>query len=297
MLISSVTVFAGRGGGGGRGFEGGGARPAGEEHNFKGGFNSQAEAKEPSAGFNWGGADQFRDAGTGFGGANRNMNGANQWSAGDKNFDKNFNAQRDTSETINNGQGTVNRNVSGNWGDVNKTTTVDDGNIDRSTTVTGQNGQTRQYNTQTTFNDGSINRDTTVTGSNGQMRQYDTTINDPNFNGYRPGYYFNNGRYWAADGLAAATLYAAPLGLYAGWQVLTQPSYIDYPTYASYPVETAVEIALQKLGFFSGDPDGSAKSAAPAIAAYQQQNNLPVTGQITTNLLQQLGIQCQLPSN
>jgi peptidoglycan hydrolase-like protein with peptidoglycan-binding domain len=63
------------------------------------------------------------------------------------------------------------------------------------------------------------------------------------------------------------------------------------PPIATYPVETAVEVALQKLGLYTGPIDGNAASCAGAIEQYQMQNSMPVTGTITPELLTALGIQ------
>ena len=56
-------------------------------------------------------------------------------------------------------------------------------------------------------------------------------------------------------------------------------------------METAVEVALQKLGLYSGPIDGIAASCAGAIEQYQMQNGMAVTGTITPGLLAALGIQ------
>ncbi|MBU3666772.1 MAG: hypothetical protein FGM15_12980 [Chthoniobacterales bacterium] len=119
-------------------------------------------------------------------------------------------------------------------------------------------------------------------------KDYDTTVSGPG--GYRAGYIWQNGDYVAVN-CDPWVAYAAPFGAWAGWNIITQPDYVQYPVYASYPVETAVEVALQKLGLYSGPIDGNAASCASAIEQYQAQNNLPVTGNITPGLLTALGIQ------
>ena len=119
-------------------------------------------------------------------------------------------------------------------------------------------------------------------------KDYDTNVAGPD--GYRAGYVWQNGGYVAVD-CDPFVPYAAPFGVWAGWNVVTQPDYVQYPVYATYPVETAVEVALQKLGLYTGPIDGNAASCAGAIEQYQMQNGLPVTGTISPELLTALGIQ------
>ena len=119
-------------------------------------------------------------------------------------------------------------------------------------------------------------------------KDYDTTVAGPN--GYRAGYIWQNGDYVAVN-CDPFVPYAAPFGMWAGWNIVTQPEYVQYPVYATYPVETAVEVALQKLGLYTGPIDGNAQSCAGAIEQYQMQNGMPVTGTISPELLTALGIQ------
>jgi hypothetical protein len=119
-------------------------------------------------------------------------------------------------------------------------------------------------------------------------KDYDTTVAGPD--GYRAGYVWQNGDYVAVN-CDPFVPYAAPFGAWAGWNIVTQPEYVQYPVYATYPVETAVEVALQKLGLYTGPIDGNATSCAGAIEQYQMQNGMPVTGTITPDLLNALGIQ------
>jgi hypothetical protein len=119
-------------------------------------------------------------------------------------------------------------------------------------------------------------------------KDYDTTVAGPD--GYRSGYIWQNGDYVAVN-CDPFVAYAAPFGIWAGWNIITQPDYVQYPVYATYPVETAVEVALQKLGLYTGPIDGNAQSCAGAIEQYQMQNSMPVTGTISPELLTALGIQ------
>lgn len=119
-------------------------------------------------------------------------------------------------------------------------------------------------------------------------RDYDANVVGPD--GFRNGYVWQNGGYVAVD-LAPGAFYAAPFGPFAGWSVMTAPDYVQYPVYSTYPVETAVEVALQKLGLYNGPIDGLAASCAGAIEQYQMQNSMPVTGTISPELLTALGIQ------
>ena len=119
-------------------------------------------------------------------------------------------------------------------------------------------------------------------------QDYNTTVAGPQ--GYRSGYVWQNGDYVAVN-CDPFVPYAAPFGAWAGWNVVTQPDYIQYPVYSTYPVETAVEVALQKLGLYTGPIDGNAASCAGAIEQYQMQTEVPITGTITPELLNALGIQ------
>jgi len=119
-------------------------------------------------------------------------------------------------------------------------------------------------------------------------KDYDANVAGPD--GYRAGYVWQNGDYVAVN-CDPLVPYAAPFGVWAGWNIVTQPEYVQYPVYATYPVETAVEVALQKLGLYTGPIDGNATSCAGAIEQYQMQNGMPVTGTITPELLTALGIQ------
>jgi hypothetical protein len=123
----------------------------------------------------------------------------------------------------------------------------------------------------------------TVNGVN-----YDAAVVGPD--GFRNGYIWRNGDYVAVN-CGPWVPYVVPFGSWAGWSVVTQPDFVQYPVYSTYPVETAVEVALQKLGLYSGPIDGLATSCAGAIEQYQMQNGMPVTGTISPELLTALGIQ------
>ena len=118
-------------------------------------------------------------------------------------------------------------------------------------------------------------------------RDYDANIVGPD--GFRSGYVWQDGNYVAVN-LAPWAFYAAPYGPFAGWNVMTTPDCMEYPVYSTYPVETSVELALQKLGLYEGPIDGLAASCAGAIEQYQMQNSMPVTGTISPELLTALGI-------
>jgi hypothetical protein len=121
-------------------------------------------------------------------------------------------------------------------------------------------------------------------------KDYDATVEGPD--GYRAGYIWQEGGYVSVD-CDPFVPYAAPFGFWAGWSVVTQPEFVQYPVYASYPVQTAVQVALQKLGLYNGPINGNATSCAGAIEQYQMQNSMPVTGTISPELLTALGIEAR----
>jgi len=136
----------------------------------------------------------------------------------------------------------------------------------------------------------------TATGPNGGTVNRSATtwnggaVNGATWNGYRAGYVYTGGSYHQANIVVNKT-YVAPVGVYAGWTVVTQPYYVTYPAYATYPVEVAVQVQLQRQGYYNGPIDGSiGPKTQKAIAKYQSLNGLPVTGQINQALLKSLNI-------
>jgi len=130
-------------------------------------------------------------------------------------------------------------------------------------------------------------RNVNAQGANGGS--YSSTTE--RFTGYRPNTVYVNGGYRPAT-IEVNSFYAAPLGAYAGWNILTQPYYIAYPVYATYPVQTAVQVELTREGYYNGSIDGSVGPATTAaIRKYQVANDLVATGTINQALLVSLGIQ------
>jgi hypothetical protein len=110
------------------------------------------------------------------------------------------------------------------------------------------------------------------------------------WNGYRGGYVYRGGVYRPAN-IVVNTAYLAPIGVYAGWSVIARPYYITYPVYATYPVQVSVQVELQRRGYYGGPIDGDiGPQTQKAIAKFQSQNGLPVTGQINQALLKSLNI-------
>lgn len=110
------------------------------------------------------------------------------------------------------------------------------------------------------------------------------------WSGYRSGYVYTGGVYRQAN-VVVNRAYVAPVGVYAGWTIVTQPYYVAYPAYATYPVEISVQVQLQRLGYYGGPIDGDiGAQTQKAIAKYQADNGLPPTGQINQALLKSLKI-------
>jgi hypothetical protein len=193
-------------------------------------------------------------------------------------------ANRDDAPRFDESTGDVDVDRTGN--DVNISRDGNDVNVDR----------TGDDNYRVSDNNGSANVNVRSDGDGmdnvnvrtADGKDYDANVAGPD--GYRAGYVWQNGGYVTVN-CDPFIPYAAPFGVWAGWNIVTQPDYVQYPVYATYPVETAVEIALQKLGLYTGPIDGNASSCAGAIEQYQMQNGMPVTGTISPELLTALGIQ------
>ncbi len=154
-----------------------------------------------------------------------------------------------------------------------------------SRSATGPNGGT--YDASSTRVGPYGERSVNAQGANGGS--YSSTTE--RFNGYRPNTVYANGVYRPAN-VTVNSLYVAPLGAYAGWNILTQPYYVSYPVYATYPIETAVQVELTRRGYYSGSIDGSVGPAtSAAIRKYQVASDLVATGKINQALLVSLGIQ------
>jgi Putative peptidoglycan binding domain len=132
-------------------------------------------------------------------------------------------------------------------------------------------------------NGNTVNRSATWNNGGG-------TVYGGSFNGYRSGYVYTGGVYRPAT-ITVNSVYIAPVGVYAGWRVMTQPYYVTYPAYATCPVEVAVQVQLKRQGYYGGAIDGSVgPMTQQAIAKYQSLNGLPPTGQINKALLKSLHI-------
>jgi len=209
--------------------------------------------------------------------------------------DRDDSIQRDDNDVTFDGRDGNSGNV-----DVNR---EGDGNTDVDFGYDGKSGSAqvdREGDGQTTINatglDGKsgsadINRYgdgvTTVSGTGPDGRSYDAAVVGPD--GFRSGYIWRGGAYVPVD-IQPLMNYEVPFGTFAGWNIVNQESFIEYPCYASYPVETAVQVQLTGLGFYEGPIDGLLTSVAAAISSYQQANNLEVTGTISPSLLEALSI-------
>ncbi|MEI8340127.1 MAG: peptidoglycan-binding domain-containing protein [Verrucomicrobiota bacterium] len=111
----------------------------------------------------------------------------------------------------------------------------------------------------------------------------------PNWNQNRR-YYWNNHQYcwfnggWLnIDGGFWPSGYSYPYGYYS------TPVYQPY-SYAADTTIMNVQQSLARLGYYSGDVDGAfGPLTSAAIRRYQYDNGLPVTGRITSSLLNALG--------
>jgi hypothetical protein len=80
-------------------------------------------------------------------------------------------------------------------------------------------------------------------------------------------------------------------GPWVGLTLLAAPYYYDYRVFNRYPVEVAVQIELQREGYYDGPIDGVIGPATRnAISWYQRDYGLAVTGTINRATLRSLGI-------
>lgn len=114
------------------------------------------------------------------------------------------------------------------------------------------------------------------------------------FSGFRAGHVYVDG-YYKKVFVGPGAIYVAPLGKNAGMRVLTLPEYMQYASYASYPVEIAVGLALQREGICDSPLEGNTSELVKAVAKYQQRTGQLATGAITPGLLKSLAVQQTLP--
>lgn len=150
--------------------------------------------------------------------------------------------------------------------DVNRQVDVnrqgDEFNRDENVDVTGENGKSADVNVD---RDGWDDTNFNVTGPDGRTssatidregdgvanvqvhtaagKTYDAGVVGPD--GFRTGYIWRDGVYVPVN-ITPAIPYAVPFGPFLGWSIVTPPIFINYPVYATYPVETAVEVQLQQ---------------------------------------------------
>ena len=78
---------------------------------------------------------------------------------------------------------------------------------------------------------------------------------------------------------------------YAPYNDGDQPGYSDSGQSAANPAVSAIQSKLAKLGYYNGTIDGTAgDQTEAALARYQEDNNLSVTGTVDAATLQSLGI-------
>jgi hypothetical protein len=86
--------------------------------------------------------------------------------------------------------------------------------------------------------------------------------------------------------------YLVPGGIWLGFTLAAAPYYYDYPVFERYPVEVAVQIELQREGYYRGPIDGIiGRGSQQAIAEFQADNGLRPTGLIDRELLRELDIE------
>jgi hypothetical protein len=86
-----------------------------------------------------------------------------------------------------------------------------------------------------------------------------------------------------------------PYDYYPGYYADSEPYYYDNGVYSSTPMQdptvTAVQTELVQLGYFSGPADGIfGPTTRDAVAKYQIAKNLDVTGSLSPDTLQSLGL-------
>jgi peptidoglycan hydrolase-like protein with peptidoglycan-binding domain len=87
-----------------------------------------------------------------------------------------------------------------------------------------------------------------------------------------------------------------PYDYYPGYYADVEPEYYSAGVSSSVdrspdPNVTAVQSDLAKLGYYRGASDGLfGRATRDAVARYQSDQNLPVTGTLTTQTLQSLGV-------
>src|SRR5438067_2052500 len=95
-----------------------------------------------------------------------------------------------------------------------------------------------------------------------------------------------------------AHLYTTPLffaAVYPGYYADVEPYYNNEGVYDSVPAAdpnvTAVQNDLTKLGYYHGPVDGLyGRATRDAVARYQNDHHLAITGTLTTQTLQSLGV-------
>ena len=87
------------------------------------------------------------------------------------------------------------------------------------------------------------------------------------------------------------TRFVIRTGPWVGLTLLAAPYYYDYGAFNRYPVEVAVQIELQRMGYYNGPIDGDVGPMTHrAISRYQRDYGLAVTGTINRATLRSLGI-------
>jgi hypothetical protein len=124
--------------------------------------------------------------------------------------------------------------------------------------------------------------------------------------------HFFNGHWWCFDGVAWIGLDAGfypwdyypyyaydyyPYDYYPGYYADVEPEYYNAGVSSSAaqspdPNVTAVQTDLAKIGYYKGVIDGLfGRDTRDALAHYQADHSLAVTGTLTTETLQTLGVQ------